>query len=369
MAPTKRGSRPVGRPAAPARIAPVRDFTGTAPRFDIEWDVRPAYDFLFSLSPDSGGTDDLPSEDRRWLRDARARLAETASERVTKVTKEEIAIHLVGFLVDHPELRTAGETVAAMRSAGHVAVMRHLFGDMGDMSGAIDPLVERALEGDADAVAELRTRYPRASKHSTGADVLDDPEREFEALMAILEAWAVSFAEVEPRVAAIIQRDFDLRSDDRATLSGSDLVERTTSGIRLVPEPGVRRVILAPSYFSRPYNFLLGGPEWRLDGYPVADAALELDPLAPPQAVLRLHRALGDETRLRILKLLADRDLYLTEIAELLELSKPTIKHHLAMLRVAGLLTVIDAGPVTYYHLRRERLDEASGDIRAFLAN
>ena len=59
----------------------------------------------------------------------------------------------------------------------------------------------------------------------------------------------------------------------------------------------------------------------------------------PPQAVVRLHRALGDETRLRILKLLAGRDLYLTEIAQQLDLSKPTIKHHLALLRAAGLVT------------------------------
>jgi len=141
MAATRRSSRPVGRPPTPARIAPVRDFTGAAPRFAIEWDVRPAYDFLFSLSPDAGGTDDLPAEDRRWLRDARARLGEVASERLTRVTKDEIAIHLVGFLVDHPELQTASQTVEAMRSAGHVAVLRHLFGDMGDSSGAIDPLV------------------------------------------------------------------------------------------------------------------------------------------------------------------------------------------------------------------------------------
>jgi DNA-binding transcriptional ArsR family regulator len=368
MAGTRR-TRTVGRPASPARIAPVRDFTGTAPRFAIEWDVRPSYDFLFSLSPDAGTTDDLPAEDRRWLRDARTGLADAAKERVARATKDDLSIHLVGYLVDHPELRDARQAVEAMRADGHVAVLRHLFGDMSDSVGAIDPIVEQALDGDADAIATLRARYPAASKHSTGADVLDDPEREFDGLMAVLDDWATAFEQVQPRVTAIIQRDYDLRADDRATLGGSDLVERTTSGIRLVPEPGVRRIILAPSYFSRPYNFLLGGPDWRLDGYPVADAALELDPLAPPSAVLRLHRALGDETRLRILKLLADRDLYLTEIAELLELSKPTIKHHLAMLRAAGLLTVVEAGPVTYYHLRRERVDQASGDLRAFLAN
>ncbi len=125
---------------------------------------------------------------------------------------------------------------------------------------------------------------------------------------------------------------------------------------------------MAPSYFSRPYNFLLAGDDWRFFGYPVADDALEPDDrLTPPPAVVRLHRALGDETRLRMLKLLAGKDLYLTEIAQELDLSKPTIKHHLATLRAAGLVTVVEAGSVIYYSLRRDRIEAASSDLAGFL--
>src|SRR4029079_11149169 len=91
------------------------------------------------------------------------------------------------------------------------------------------------------------------------------------------------------------------------------------------------------------------------------------DSLAAPPAVVRLHRALGDATRLKILKLLASRDLYLTEIAQQLALSKPTIKHHLALLRSAGLVTITESGTVMYYSLRRNRLDDASAEIKRFL--
>ena len=167
---------------------------------------------------------------------------------------------------------------------------------------------------------------------------------------------------------AIEERDAALRAVERGAYSGSELIERTTGGIRWLPEVGIRRVILAPSYFSRPYNYLLAGEGWRFFGYPVSDDALEVeDRLAPPPAMVRLHRALGDETRLRILKLLAGQDLYLTEIAQQLELSKPTIKHHLALLRAAGLLTVVESGAVIYYSLRRDRIDTASTDIARFL--
>ena len=159
-----------------------------------------------------------------------------------------------------------------------------------------------------------------------------------------------------------------MRATERGAYKAAELIEHTTGGIRWLPEVGVRRVILAPTYFSRPYNILLAGPDWRFFAYPVADDALEAeDRLAPPQAVVRLHRALGDETRLRILKLLAAQDLYLTEIAQQLELSKPTIKHHLAQLRAAGLVTVIEAGTVIYYSLRKDRIESASTELARFL--
>ena len=79
--------------------------------------------------------------------------------------------------------------------------------------------------------------------------------------------------------------------------------------------------------------------------------------------MLRLYRALGDPSRLRILRLLTDRDLYLTEIAQQMELSKPTVKHHLAALRAAGLVTVTDEGNMTYYSLRRARVAEAGPEL------
>jgi DNA-binding transcriptional ArsR family regulator len=198
--------------------------------------------------------------------------------------------------------------------------------------------------------------------------MLADPPATHARIVAVLRGWLERFEPIEDRVAGILARDYASRDADRDSLAGADLIEKTTNGLRWLGEPGVRRVILAPSYFSRPYNFLLAGGDWRFFGYPVRDEALgPNDPLSPPAALLRLHRALGDETRLRILKLLGRRDLYLTEIAQELDLSKPTIKHHLAMLRAAGLLTVTDAGTVRYYSLRREPLDAASTDLKRFL--
>ncbi|HEX7398657.1 MAG TPA: helix-turn-helix domain-containing protein [Candidatus Limnocylindrales bacterium] len=70
---------------------------------------------------------------------------------------------------------------------------------------------------------------------------------------------------------------------------------------------------------------------------------------------------------MRILRFLADGDLHLTEIAERMGLSKPTVKHHLAQLRAAGLLTMTETGGLTDYSLRRDRVAEAGPDLARYL--
>ena len=367
-------ARPATRHAASTRErtadasvrAPVRDLTRGATSFRIDWDVRPAYDFVFSLSGDAGETDDLPAEDRAWLKTSRNALPAEVTEANRKLFESEICINAAVLLVDRPNVRTARDFVDAFAEATPAEIIRGIF-EYSLREPDQAALIDRAIDGDKAALASLGESLPAHKRHAR-LDIIQKPKDTVSSMLAVLDAWADLFTPIEPRVAEILDRDYEGRAADRETLAPSDLIERTTSGIRWLPETGVRRVVLAPSYFSRPYNFVMAAGDWRLFGYPVSDEALAAgDPLAAPQSVVRLHRALGDETRLRILKLLARRDLYLTEIAQQLELSKPTIKHHLALLRSAGLVTITESGTVVYYSLRRNRLDDASADIKRFL--
>ncbi len=197
--------------------------------------------------------------------------------------------------------------------------------------------------------------------------LLDDPAAEMRAFRRVLRAWSERFATIEARVATMEQRDVDGRRADLARLPLVDFVERATGGVRWVPEPGTRRLFLSPSYFTRPYNYVFGGRDWHMFAYPLAESALGAEAEAVPAASIRLFRALGDESRLRILRLLASGDLYLTEIAERMGLSKPTVSHHLAQLRAAGLLTTTEAGALTYYSLRRDRVLDAGVELARFL--
>ena len=332
----------------------------------IDWDVRPAFDFIFSLSDEAGSTDDLPAADRAWLTEARASLPTDLRELAHDLIESEVWIQVAVAVVDAPAIRTAADVVAALAVVEPRGLVRRVFDDPpGDPQLA--GLIDRVLDGDSSVLPAIAEGLPH-DRREARLRLLRDPEKIVGELRTVLAAWEERFTPIEPRVAAILERDYASRAADRAALAPADLIERTTNGIRWLPESGIRRVILAPSYFSRPYNFLMSAGDWRLFGYPVADEAFEAtDPLSAPQAVVRLHRALGDETRMRILKLLAGRDRYLTEIAQQLELSKPTIKHHLALLRSAGLVTITESGTVVYFTLRRERLDDASADLKRFL--
>ena len=361
---TRRPASSAPAQSASAPKAPVRDF-GASSAFTVEWDVRPVYDFLFSLSADAGTTDDLPAADREWLTTTRAALSDPESHGLQALIASDLAIHIASYAIQHPELRTGDDLVASIDTVETAGFLRALLTDFLDDRITGD-LIDRCAHGDEGALSALRDAMP---EHKTAFHtLLDDPSAAHRHIAGALRAWADAFRPIEARITGILERDHAGRVADRATLDPSELIERTTNGIRWLSEPGVRRVVLAPSYLVRPYNFTFSGGDWRMFVYPVADEATEPhDPLAPPQSVLRLHRALGDDTRLRILRLLKERDFYLTEIAERLELSKPTIKHHLAQLRAACLVTLTEEGGMSYYSLRRDRLQDATSELVRFL--
>jgi ArsR family transcriptional regulator len=62
-------------------------------------------------------------------------------------------------------------------------------------------------------------------------------------------------------------------------------------------------------------------------------------------------KVLADETRQQIMKLTCCRWLSVNEIVECLNVTQPTVSHHLAVLRDAGLVQAKEEGKQTFYQL------------------
>ena len=71
-----------------------------------------------------------------------------------------------------------------------------------------------------------------------------------------------------------------------------------------------------------------------------------------------LFKALNDQTRREILELLRKRDMTAGEISECFNISKPSISHHLDLLKQAGLVEAVKEGQFISYSLNTTVVDE-----------
>jgi len=74
-------------------------------------------------------------------------------------------------------------------------------------------------------------------------------------------------------------------------------------------------------------------------------------------------KALADETRQKIMSLCCCSWLSVNEIVAKTEVSQPTVSHHLAILREAGLVNVREEGKQTFYTLNQDRMVACCGQL------
>lgn len=86
----------------------------------------------------------------------------------------------------------------------------------------------------------------------------------------------------------------------------------------------------------------------------------------PPPLGL-LFRALADPTRLRLLNLIADREICVCYFVEILRISQPKVSRHLAYLRRAGIAASRREGKWVHYRLAVPKDDAAASILRETL--
>jgi DNA-binding transcriptional ArsR family regulator len=186
-------------------------------------------------------------------------------------------------------------------------------------------------------------------------------------IVGLLRVWQRDYFDaVDPAILDGLQQEADRLRAHLTTMPARELVEQITNGMWVEPVPGMVHVELVPQFHIRPYNHDCNLADGVMLLYP-ADV-LPQPPDGPPAALLRLTRGLSDESRLRILRFLSLGTRSLTEGARFAGLSQPTVHHHLAQLRSAGLVRVHRslAGPVRY-SLRSHALEQLVSQLGTYL--
>jgi len=85
------------------------------------------------------------------------------------------------------------------------------------------------------------------------------------------------------------------------------------------------------------------------------------------EALLDRLKALADGTRLKIFKLVEQRELCVCQIVPAVGLSQPTVSMHLAKLKRAGLVKERRSGQWSYYSADHEAVGRFQEELRGFL--
>jgi len=78
------------------------------------------------------------------------------------------------------------------------------------------------------------------------------------------------------------------------------------------------------------------------------------------QRLVRIHKALGDPTRYRIVRALMEHtEVACRDLVKMFPLSAPALSHHFRVLQQCGLMQVRKDGAYHFFRLDRRRLEEA----------
>lgn len=187
--------------------------------------------------------------------------------------------------------------------------------------------------------------------------------------VALLDAWnGIYFKDIDPAILPGLEADASRTRAAVEEMPPEALVERATNGVQFCPEPLPETVLLVPQYHYRPWNVFSSFRSTKMIAYPVdALPAVRGEPSAD---LMHLTRALADESRLRILRDLAEGPRTFSEIARSTSLAKSTVHHHMVALRAAGLIRVrVTGGKSDVYSLRPGAVERVGESLNAYLTS
>jgi DNA-binding transcriptional ArsR family regulator len=217
------------------------------------------------------------------------------------------------------------------------------------------------------------------------AAVLGDPLALHARLLALLEdyweqAFAAEWERIEPDLAASVAEAGrqiaangiygllrglfpEVRSDPA---QGRFWLERDHDH-EVEIGPG-ETLVLAPSAYVWPHVRVSCDAPWPYGlVFPATSIAREARPRIPPAQLVGVLRALADDTRLRALRLIAERPRSTQELAPLVGITEAALSKHLRALADAGLLERRREGYYVLYRLVEEQIGAVAPSLEGFL--
>jgi DNA-binding transcriptional ArsR family regulator len=216
---------------------------------------------------------------------------------------------------------------------------------------------------------------------AVAAQLFDDPAAVQARVVEMLASyWEQSFAEewerLEPILAEEVERasgrdPIEILGEVRAELKVDPeqrlLLRRSGHHheVTVAPDNPLR---LIPSVYVWPHIRVNCDAPWPIAVlYPPATMRSGVADSRPPDELVAALRAAADPTRLRILRLVAERPRSTEELAPLVGLSESGLSKHLRALTDAGLLSTRRQGWYVLYHVEPDRLAALGDDLRGYV--
>ncbi len=349
----------------------VADYTSSRKQqINLSVSYHSAADLLFSLwilGDRISGCEvadlELGSE---WFDDLAAGLSPETMATVESIGTGDLWIALVPLLPEAGEGGTVDDFLRFLGNYDPADLRMHLLQLHDPFSEEDRELVADAAEGTTEDIEALLSRSDLNSTHSKPwRDALlflleMAPRDTRNYIVTTLAAFQTEvFAEHEKTFRPQIEADYRSKRRMARRLSPGRVIEIATNGVTLADDHTRLPIVLIPTMVARPWVVFSAGADSFVLGYPVSDECIDADPDAPPPWLVKLHKALGDERRLRILRTLAEREASLAELSKDADIAKSTLHHHLMLLRAAGLIR-IEVGDEKRYSLREDSLPEAA---------
>ncbi|MFP4634679.1 MAG: ArsR/SmtB family transcription factor [Nitriliruptoraceae bacterium] len=298
----------------------------------------------------------------------RQRLPEGVLDQLTTLDVVDNSFHVLSLLAADLPVPCGVDELLGVLDADPGIAWRLLLGHhAGGHEHGDHDLAERITDGDPDAIATV-SAWDVAIDEPLGRLLAVTPEAHGAELTAAIRAVRPLWDELEREAMSAIARDVAYR---RAQVEeGRDvasIVLEATNGYELAPAPSVRRVLLLPSYWIRPWIVIGSRHDAEVITTVVADQFVSLPSEAPSPALLRLFKALGDEGRLKLLRRMSTGPISLGEATAELDVAKATAHHHLSILRQAGLVATRGEGRNSRYSLREDPAEAAREALTGYI--